>query len=238
MSVLFWLVALFILLYMAGLRVNWTAKTVRATSSIYIELANKAKEPVEYILNGQTGTGTAPITLGQLTPGSYSLTVRQADHQEWHRSFRLDPGQAVSFTDILLVPTLITPRTPTEAEAKLADSPLVIADEGLRVNRTELYLQEDDEEELLLRLSEQISQAVWLPDKAHIVLLAGQTAALVEVSGTNMTPLFTVPAEGVNRLFVSNDGAAVVLSSNGTLTAYDIAAPGGFFWTRRLFSGS
>jgi hypothetical protein len=217
---------------MAGLRVNWQARTVRSTSSVYIELAGKVKEPIEYILNGQTTAGTSPVTISQLTPGAYTLTVRQPEHQDWHRSFKLEPGQAANFTDVLLLPILISPRVPTEAELKLVDAPLVIADEDLRIDGAELYLKDrDGEEELLLRLSENISQAIWLPDQAHILILAGQTAAVMEKEGTNMTPVFTVPTDTLNRLFINKDGATVLLKSGDAVTAYDIATPAGPFWT-------
>lgn len=233
MSVIFWLFALMLLLYMAGVRVNWQAGTVRSTASIYFELAGKSKESVEYILNGQSSTSTTPVTIGQLSPGAYTLTVRQADHQEWHRSFKLAAGEAANFTDILLVPTLITPRAATTAELKLLDNPPLVVDDNLRLNGGELYLMgKDDEEDLILRLSEDISQALWLPDKAHILLIAGQTAALVEVSGTNMTSLFTVPAGADNHLYITKDGATVLLKSGDAITAYDIANPSGPFWTK------
>ncbi len=233
MTVLFWIFALSILLYMAGLRVNWQAKTVRATSSIYLHLAGKAKEPIEYIINGQTFTGTTPVTIGQLTPGAYSITVRQPEHIEWHRSIRLDAGEAANFTDILLIPTIISSREPVEAELKLLDTPLIVADEDLRLTGGELYLTNSEgEEELLLRLSEDISQAVWMPDAAHIVMLVGETAVIVEKTGTNMTPLFTVPTGVSSQLFISKDGATVLVKSGDAVLAYDIAELPGPFWTR------
>lgn len=233
LTVFFWLFALSLLLYMAGLRVNWRAGTVRSTASIYIELAGKTKEPVEYILNGQSYSGTTPVTIGQLSPGAYTLTVRQADHQEWARSFKLSAGEAANFTDILLVPTLISPREATAAELKLLDNPLVIADEQLRLNGGELYLTgKDDEEELILRLSEDITQALWMPDHAHVIIMAGQTVAMVESSGTNMTALFTVPTGATNHIYITKDGATVLLKSGDAITAFDIAEPTGPFWTR------
>lgn len=232
LTVIFWIVALSILLYMAGLRVNWRTGTVRGTSSIYIELAGKAKEPIEYILNGESTAATTPVTISQLTPGAYTLTVRQPDHQEWHRSFRLEAGEAANFTAILLIPTLVSPREATEAERKITDGPLVIADEGLRVNNAELYLKDRrDKEELLLRLSEPISQAIWMPDQAHILILAGQTVAIVEKTGTNITPLFIVSSGLSNRLYVNKNGATVLLVSGSAVTAYDIADAPGSLWS-------
>ena len=232
MSVLFWIFAFSLLLYMAGLRVNWQAKTVRATSSIFIELSGRVKEPIEYILNGQASAGTAPVTISQLTPGAYTLIVRQPDHQEWHRSFRLEPGEAANFTDIMLVPTIITSREPSEAELKLIEGPLIIADADLRVDGSELYLTDrENKETLLLRLSENIGQALWLPDQVHIIVLAGQSVALVEKTGTNMTPLFTVPQDVINRIFLTKDGATVLVQSGSAVSAYDFFDQSGPFWT-------
>lgn len=230
MVISFWIFAVVVLLYMAGVRVNLQAGILQPTASIYLELWGRQRQPVEYVLNGQSSTDTAPITIGKLTPGPYSLTVRQPGKVEWHRSFRLSAGEAINFRDILLVPDVLTPREPSESELVLSAEPVTPASDGLRLNVNELYRENSGgQESLLLRLSEPISQATWLPRETHVLLLVGRSVMLVEKAGTNMTTLLSVDSEQPVRLYATRSGAIIVVEGE-KVQSYDLVEPRSSFW--------
>lgn len=210
----FWIVAVIVVLYVAGFRVNWTSGRVTGYSSVSFASYERNKQPVNYTINGEERVGNLPLVINWLTPGAYSISIATADTLPWYRSFRLTSNGAQTFDNILLIPKDLEPRNVTANESSTLEQVDKFVSEGLLIRDTELFDLRGNEERLIVRMSSPIEQAVWYSKRTHVIVRSGQTVYIMEVSGTNITSLANVDSPVPTPIAVT-EGGSIVLIKDG-----------------------
>jgi len=223
--VLFWIVAISLLLYLAGVNVNWRSRQLVPSASIALSTYQQKKVEARYVLNGMSANVTLPTVIDDLEPGDYTIELTVPGKQSWRQTMSLAGYQAATFDSILFVPITLIPRPATNQENQALNRVQRFVSKGLLVRETDLFdIRERDEsgEKLVTRLSVPIEQAVWLTDKKHIVIRAGKSFMLLDANGTNITPLFTVTEERPLQLLVWDRGRVLVVERDGGAQSYEL----------------
>lgn len=221
----FWTITLLVLLYASGVRVNWQSGRISSSVSISLKTQDKLKDKINYTLNGVEQQGELPLVLSQLQPGHYTINVQREGAMPWQRSVYLEPGSAALYHNIVFVPQSIAQRDPTTSERRQVLAKQQLIDDGLVIRDTELYRTDKDQEELIVRMSENIDQAFWYTRKTHVLVKTGTTVSLLEVDGgTNRTKLFTLASDSPIKVLVA-DEKTIIVAVGQTVTVYDLTLP-------------
>lgn len=217
----FWVVAVILLLYLSGVQINWRSRQLVPSASISLIPYQQKKQVVQYNLNGLRAEVTLPTSIDHLTPGSYTIELTAPDKQPWRQTVRLGAYEAATFASVLLVSVTMDPRPATSQENQALNRVKRFISEGLLVRDTELLdVRDPESEKLITRLSVPIEQAVWLPDKEHIVVRAGLHYMLMDINGTNITPLFGVTEDRLLRVLVWDRGRVLVVERDNGAQSY------------------
>lgn len=218
----FWIIALIVLMYAAGFRVNWQSGRLIESSSVALSTINNKKIAVTYTLNGEAKTANLPVLINYLTPGAYTLTVESEGKISWQKSFRVEATDAASFDNLLLLPVIIPVRPATTDESASLAKVEKLVSAGLLIRNNELYDTRKKVEKLLVRMSQPIEQAIWYPKEKHIIIRSGQTVSLMETDGTNITKLFTLDSARPVKMVVLGGGQTLVVESDHGPLSYDL----------------
>lgn len=223
--VVFWIVAIGLLLYLAGVKVNWGSRQLVPSASIALSTYQQKKINARYTLNGASADITLPTVINDLEPGVYTIELTVPQKQSWRQTVHLDGYQAATFDSILFVPITITPRGATNQENQALNRVQRFVSKGLLIRETDLFDTRElsnGKELLITRLSIPIEQAVWLPDREHIVIRAGNSFMVLDANGTNITPLFTVTEERLLHLLVWDRGRVLVVERDAGAESYEL----------------
>lgn len=209
--VFFWIVAVIVVLYVAGFRVNWSSGKVSGYSSVSFASYERTKLPIDYEINGEERTGNMPLVINWLTPGVYSISIKTEGTLPWYRSFRLTANGAETFNNILLIPEDLQPRDLTSNESATLGRVDKFVSEGLLIRGGQLFDVRGGEERLIIRMSSPIEQAVWYPKRTHVIVRSSQTIYIMESSGTNITSLANVESLSPTPITVISGGATILI---------------------------
>lgn len=221
--VVFWIVAIGLLLYLSGVNINWRSRRLVPSASIALSTYQQKKLDLRYTLNGASAEVTLPTVIDDLTPGDYTIELTAPGKQSWRQSVRLDGYQAATFDSILFVPITLTPRAATSQENQALNRVKLYVSKGLLIRDTDLLdVRENGVETFITRLSIPIEQAVWLPDKEHIVIRADKNFFMMDANGTNSTPLFSVTEDRLLHLLVWDHGRVLVVERDNGAQSYEL----------------
>ena len=220
--VLFWIVAVALLLYLAGVQVNWRNRQLVPSASIALSSSQQKKLAVRYTLNGESADIVFPTTIDHLNPGTYTLELAAPGKQTWRQTMQLDAYEAAVFDSVLLVPITLTPRPATAQENQALERVKHYVSKGLLIRDTELLDIRTEPEVLVTRLSVPIEQAVWTPDREHIVVRAGNDIMLMDSNGTNITPLFSITEDHLVPILMWDHGRIIVIGLDTGAVSYEL----------------
>lgn len=188
--------------------------TVHPDDQLTISLNGKAMPPNKH-------------TLTNLSPGRYQIIIERPDYQPWETTTDLEPGEALSYPDIILFLKQPVAVVVENAEAKIYESVLSHPERfqaGLQVFGNEVWANE----KLVTRYSEPVKQALWLPDNVHILIQLADSLHVVERTGGHDIILLAFAVDTpITRFAPLVGGEKLIIQSVGKLELLTITAPFG-----------
>src|SRR3989304_10327451 len=97
-GVIFLAVSIFLVLWAAGYKDNYSAHKWQKAGLIYITCQPR---DVEILVSGKLAASQCPASLG-LLPGDYDLEIRKTNYQSWKKHITVEVGRVIKFEDIVL----------------------------------------------------------------------------------------------------------------------------------------
>lgn len=129
-------------------------------------------------LNGKTIQDVTPLTLGDLMPGMYSLSVSSPGYETWAKSVRVDAGKATVLDQILLIPSRLPAEVLVDGKFELfiplSGTRYLLLSPGERLGDVTVYDWKDESGNPLLEevSSEREAEiAAWtvMPESEHVM---------------------------------------------------------------------
>lgn len=208
---IFTFLSLWLILKAAGLRFNSRSFNFEKTS--LVTLRSDPKEAEVFLNDKKVGPRT-PVRLPELSPGLYDLKVTKEGYTTWQHSVEAKEGLAYDFPDILLFKK--------EPEIKEADDPklsdffeetkLIETNGQVAIKDNEIWYQND---ELITRFSEPISNAILYPDEKHIGLIYQNNISVIDLDGTNLVKL--IPLQSPEGFIFIGNGRSILFKDQSKL---------------------
>lgn len=125
-----------LILYATGWRYNLSTNTVEKRTAIAISTVQRG---AQVAINGKSVSETTPLTVNNLTSGSYTITVSDEGYFPWTKSVYAYPDKVTRISDIYLIPRLIEPATEPGQYNSLVLSPSAEYIAAISENRIDLF---------------------------------------------------------------------------------------------------
>lgn len=187
--ILFWLAVVVTVIYIMGFEIDLRHWRIKETGTIYLASSiGKLKSTIT--INNKLNATELPATFSRLKNGWYQVVITKENFIDWRKTVEVIPSKVNVQNSILLIKKKIEIREANEAEkqliAKVQDEPL---DQTIKIlNNNELFINDD----LVTRFSQDIENALWHPDGAHIVYQIGSEIRIIETDGLNDIRLATL----------------------------------------------
>lgn len=197
-------IALFVLAYAQGNRINFKRLKIIKTGLISIEYLPKDSA---VFINGKQAKNAKSFARN-LTPGRYYFKISKVNYTTWQLDTDIAPESVNVYEDVVLFKSAPEINVLTDArKISLLKSPtevLVGAKDpnGLFSNDYELWVKD----RVIARFSTIIKQAEWYPDNSHIVYQQSKEIRIIEKNGNNDTLLVTLSQDNLSRFALSSDG--------------------------------
>jgi hypothetical protein len=208
MTISFILISTVVVFYALGFKINWQAKQITQTASLYFS-SDISGLKAKITLNGKLVGTTFPTKLSLLFPGNYDLKISKNNYQTYEKLFQLKANQILYFSNILL----ILQKT-VQGPSDLLDQfiPPANQDGVLIKNGDEIWLNG----QFITRVSGTINYAAWYPDNKHILYEVDNDLWLSDLEGQSTMHLVTLETP-ISSLSYANNGQYLVYSQQGNL---------------------
>ena len=157
-------------------------------------------------LNGRK-LGHLPLRLSNITPGNYEAIVEQENYSLWKRTFRVEPGKATTFQNIILF--LTQAQDYSFKESSTIDGFKEEAakyTQGVEISAAEIYY----ENQLVTRFSQNVLSASLYPDRKHLIFQVANEIRVIELDGGNNTLLFNINSQEPSTFSYRENGRVVL----------------------------
>lgn len=208
MTISFILISMVVIFYALGFKINWQAKQITQTASLYFN-SDIPNLTAKITLNGKVVGTSFPTKLSLLFPGDYDLKISKNKYQTYEKLFQLKANRILYFSNILLV-LQKTVQGPSEA----LDQFIPPANQsGIQIkNGDEIWLNG----QFITRVSGTITYAAWYPDNNHIVYEVGQDLWLTDLEGQSTMHLASLQTP-ISILSYANNGQYLVYTQDNKL---------------------
>lgn len=210
-SIIIILIALFLILYVQGYRVDWNNWKLiqKGVMVLFTE-----PDPDRIVINGEEQEVDDEFALS-LTPGHYEILITKENYSSWTRTLNVGSEIVASQKDIVLF--RINPETSELSDQKnidlinAPDTTLVeFAPEELSSNGHEIWVNGN----LVTRFSKDVVSVKWYPDMAHIMYQMDDEIRIIEVSGFNDTLLVKLLSDSPSRFAIGGKGKELYFTDN------------------------
>lgn len=197
-------IALIVLAYAQGNRINFKRLKLIKTGLISVEYVPKDST---VFINGKQAKNAKSFARN-LTPGNYTFKISKETYTMWQLELNIAPESVNVYKNVVLFKSKPAINLLSDArKIALLKSPtevLVGAGDpyGLFANDYELWVRD----RVIARFSTPIRQAEWYSDNYHILYQQGKEIRIIEKNGTNDTLLITLDQDTLSRFAVSSDG--------------------------------
>ncbi len=212
--VFFTLIAIIVVLYARGYRVNPTLGTLEATGSINLA----GNDNNVHIFLGKNEIGTKlPYLINYLQPNrTYMVTVSRDQYVSWHGEFYVEPQIVESADHVRLFKSTntLTALQPTDVIDKttLCQNSEPSHDQQIDVSHAELRTLSM----FITRLSQPILDGCWLRDHGHIAYITKHSAHVIESTGFNDVTLLATDKTFKAVAVAKNDTEIYVQDTSGS----------------------
>lgn len=197
------LIGSLILFYANGYHFNFKTFKIKKNGVVY--LSSYPRGATVY-LDGEIQSQKTPYSK-DLLPGYYTVRVVKDGYQLWSANFKIEEGLVDDFDAIVLYKSKIIPKELTD-EKKIAL--LNISDDILSATSKDQIKVTNDEiwqnGKLVTRFSQDILNAIWYPDGAHILYQRGNEIRSIEITGFNDTLLVTLSNNDATEFATNESG--------------------------------
>ncbi len=201
-----------IVFYAQGLRLN--LKNFKIIKTGVISVSAQPKESDVYVNNVLESHKTSFSK--NVTPGFYDLTVKKHGYIDWNYRAKVESGLVFSNKDIVLFlqnikATSLTDKNKISQLNQPVDILAINSANNLSVNPHEIWVSNN----LILRLSDTIYNAIWYPDNGHIVYQEANQIRVIDINGYNDTLLVTLAKDAQTDFVIGNSGTELYFKDDG-----------------------
>lgn len=212
-AVLITFVALAIIYYAQGYRVNFQTFEVQKTGVLVL---NYSPKDSVVSINSKTVKTDSNILSKNLAPGRYALRIEKEGFIPWTLSLKIEAESVNVYKEIALFRKNITVSTLTDQnKISILNTP----NDVLASNASDQLYSMDHEiwagGHLVGRFSNEITNVSWYPDYEHILFQDGKEIRVIEKDGTNDTLLVTLQKDTGVRFAVGNKGTELYFYDDG-----------------------
>jgi len=197
------LISLGVIFYAEGYRIDFSTFRVVKTGVLYLKI-----QPRNVTINvNDLRQQESSSFVENLTPGFYHVSVGKSGFVTWKLGLQVRSQSVNEYSDIILfrskIPVL--PLTDADKIGLLMEPTDVLATNApdqLLFNDHEIWIGND----LVTRFSNQIQNATWYPDLAHIIFQQGKEIRIIEINGGNDTLLAILSSDKPTIFAVGNRG--------------------------------
>ena len=198
----FFVGAFFIITYASGYKIDITNRNISQTGMIVVE----APEDATVYLNDKE-QGQGKLTLRNLEPNPYTVTIKEDGYSSWSKNLELDPGEAEIINDAILFKT-----SPDIEEYKVDQNDFfkkLSESDGISVNNNEIYQNSN----YITRFANDIKGVCWYSDRRYVAYTYDKKLKIIEIDGTNEVTLLDKDSD--SPVVFLNSGRYVVYENNG-----------------------
>lgn len=215
MTISFVILSSLAVFYSLGYQLNWATKSIQQTGIIVID-SHIPGLKADIYLNGQKKSDDFPFRYPQVFPGTYLVSIKKENYQDWKRSITVEPNKVASFRSILLLKKDLTP---VELNGQLPVDFHPGRSEDIEIkDNNELWVRQN----FLTRSSDNILQAFWYPDNLHLVYQAGRKLILIEPDALFSQEILTFSRNEKISFTFREDGRVLVYSDQKTIYAIEL----------------
>lgn len=188
--VIFWIVALTAIISSLGLHIDWRHFRIQETGIVY--LSSSIGEINASVKVDGLSDNRLPASFTKMPEGNYFAEVKKPGFVSWNKNFEVDSSRVSAWENIILIKKDILSRAATPEEIdqlqrqfnEPLDKTIIIKKNELRVGKL-----------LVTRFSDNITNAIWYTDGAHIVYQIKNKIKIIEEDGKNETDLVSLSSD-------------------------------------------
>lgn len=200
------LLALSILFYAEGYRINFKNFKIQKTGVLYV--STFPKNATVYI-NGREKTEKSPFS-ENLLPGYYNVDVLKEGYAGWSENVKIEAEMLSDFKNVVLFKSepqikTLTDQRMINALNSPVDTLAIRNNNGLIYSEYEIWL----ENQIVTRFSTPIDRVVWYPDEKHFVFQQSDEIRVIEISGKNDTLLVKLSSREPTNFSLNDKGTEI-----------------------------
>lgn len=207
LAISFCLISLIAVYFALGYQINWQARTLQRTGSIYVNIRNNV--PVSIYINGVLEPASRPLTVSHLFPGQYALLISATGYQPFTELLNVEENKVSAIHNLIMVRTVPVPIAVNPDWLPIA---AVSPDTQVEVrNEDELWVNN----QFITRTSQNIIQTRFYQDNRHVIYQEDGKLWMLDLE--NLTSKLLVSDIGQTQLSFAfeNGGQVLVYQQNG-----------------------
>ena len=237
--ILFFILVPVVLLYSFGYKLDINNLKVIKTGLIYIRTI---PEGAKVSINGRRINETTPVSMGELMPGAYRLSLELEKYYPWHQIVSVEPGKSTALDDIILFP--LRPHLDRINVSDVEDFYIFTADKDyaycVSKNKTVISkarLNPEEKEASLIcnqfQLPDNFKDFSLSPDQKKILYSCGNRLDVMYVSSEkpNHQPLknnnfFIITEHNIINAFWHSDSEHIIVITDKDIKIYELIGEG------------
>ena len=196
----------FIVTYAAGYTVDFKSRQISSTGLISLQVKTGSAQ----IYLNEKYVGNQSMVLRSLEDGTYRIVIKKEGYHDWQKTVQLHEQEALILENIVLFikePTL----EQYNSNITVKNLPSMSDQDGLYFNKGEIF----NNDELVTRLSKDVSGVCWFPDQNHIAFTSEGFLQIIDADGNNNIQL--IKKDSNSPVIFTNSGRFVIFENEGKL---------------------
>lgn len=183
---------------------RFSVRTSKFEKTAFIRIKTLPRE-ADIWFDGKKVASRSPWQKGRLFPGSYDLKIQKPSYFDYSKTVNLSPSQALIAEKIVLFKKDGELTKATEEEVKTLAS--FKRPDDLFVHSAEIFTAE----KLITRLSRDVFEATWYPNKNYVMYQVGGELHVTEIDGSNDIKLLELGSDKPTQFMVSSDDKFLIV---------------------------
>lgn len=215
--IIFWVAALAAIISSLGLHIDWRHLRIQETGIVY--LSSSIGELEADVKVDGLSRDKLPVSFTKMPEGNYFAEVKKPNFVTWNKNFEVDSSRVSAWENIVLIKKDISSRAATLEEIdhlnRQVDEPL---DKTIIIKNNELWIGKL----LVTRFSDNITNAIWYTDGAHIVYQIKNKIKIIEEDGQNETDLVSLSSDSPVTFRLLSRGQELLYQDGGQVFVAEI----------------
>ncbi|OIP06909.1 hypothetical protein COS66_02805 [Candidatus Berkelbacteria bacterium CG06_land_8_20_14_3_00_43_10] len=212
----FGMLSVYLILSASGYHIDWKWFRIEKTGIITIK---SQPRDVSVFVDASLLASSTPVALRNMLPGSYDITINKPEYHDWSKTIQVDSGRVTDLSDVLLLRLNPVVETISVKEMQLLDN--YTQNNDILISGNEIYRNEKSPQ-LVTRLSRDVVQAVFYPDKRHIVFQVGNEIKSMDLLGQNVQAITQLPTDKQSRIIFIDSGTSILIKQEEAYSKFKI----------------